>query len=251
VVAHPADRSVEHRVGEAVDLFQRCDGWVKEQPVESQIAVGTNRLACVFWGGEHVGDVEFGVLGGKPVVAADVPAPGIGVIAHGEVHTGVELGVAGTAGLEPRTSNAIGEGRLRVVIAQGTGDPAVSKRCHPPDRCVGGAAEYNRDLHWRSANGTALSGRFASPGVVHQRHFVVQQPAAGAEVDARSDVVVLAAAGRDADGKSIVRGVGEAGELLGEDAGGYSGASRMLVCSARLLLTPAASASAMIESKLG
>jgi hypothetical protein len=60
-----------------------------------------------------------------------VPAPGIGVITDREVHTGVQLGVTGTAGVKPCSSNAIGERRFSPVVTQGAGDPAGPEPVSP------------------------------------------------------------------------------------------------------------------------
>jgi hypothetical protein len=86
-----------------------------------------------------------------------VLAPGIGVITDGEVHAGVEVRVGGTVGFEPSTSNAIGERRLNIVVAQGAGDPAISQLCDPADGCLGGAPEQNWDLYWGSTNGRVIA----------------------------------------------------------------------------------------------
>ena len=70
---------------------------------------------------------------------------------------------------------------------------------------------------WRGTNGGAIDDRLALPGMAHDRHFVVQQASAGVEVHTGRDEVVFAATGGDADGEAVARGVGEAGQLLGEN----------------------------------
>ena len=119
----------EHGVGEVVELVEPSNGRVEQQCVESEVTVCLHGGCGVFWGGQHVGDVERGILWREAVVASQVFMSVVhcAIIAERIIHAGVQPGRARTAALLPRAVYSPHQHCLVGVVTQCARAPAVRR----------------------------------------------------------------------------------------------------------------------------